>query len=77
MTVILYILIGAAVGCIISWAIEIKTGSPVAISICALGGLVGGLVSQFVIPLSALIFGILGAFVGAVLLMWIFSTAAR
>ncbi|MCP5036736.1 MAG: hypothetical protein GY945_03960 [Rhodobacteraceae bacterium] len=77
MTIILFILIGAVVGCLSSWVIEMKTGSPVAIGICALGGLAGGVLSQLVIPLSALITGIIGACVGAALLMWVFSAAVR
>ena len=77
MTILLYILIGAAIGCLTSWMIETKTGSPVAISVCVIGGVIGGVASQLIIPSSALIFGIVGAVIGASLLIWMFTTALR
>lgn len=71
MTLLLYILIGAAAGYFTCWAIETKTGHPVAISMCALGGLV----FHVVIPLPALVIGSVGALLGAMLLIWAFSMA--
>ena len=77
MMLLLFILIGAALGAFISYALDMKTDAAPAIALAALGGLVGGLALYIVIPLWAGFFGIVGAFLGAAILLWVVSLAAR
>ena len=77
MLLLLFILIGVALGALVSYALDMKTEPAPAIAIAALGGLVGGLALFIVIPVWATLFGIIGAMLGALLLLWVVSLAAR
>ena len=77
MVLILYILLGAALGALVSYALDMKTEAVPAIAIAALGGLVGGLAFYIVIPFWTALFGIIGALLGALALLWVVSLAAR
>ncbi len=77
MLLFLYILIGAGLGALVSYALDMKTETAPAIAIAALGGLVGGLAFFIVMPVWTMFFGILGAVIGALLLLWVVSLAAR
>ena len=77
MMLLLYILIGAGLGAFVSYAFDLKTEPPVAIGIAILGGLVGGLVFQILIPFWSALFGIIGAIIGAVGLVAAVSATAR
>ncbi len=77
MMLLLYILIGAGLGAFLSYALDLKTEPPVAIGIATLGGLVGGLVFQILIPVWGPFFGITGAIIGAIGLLAAVSATAR
>lgn len=77
MMLLLYILIGAVIGAFVSFALQMKCGLPLVMAVSALGGLVGGLVFHIVIPMPSIFIGILGACIGAVGLMAMFSFVAR
>lgn len=77
MELLFFIIIGAAIGWLLTIAVEMKTDAPVAIAVGALGGLVGGLVLWIVLPVMAFLFGIVGAVVGAVALIWLVTLAAQ
>ena len=77
MLLVLYILIGLALGAFVSYAFDMETQPAAVIAICALGALVGGLVFFIVIPIFSVLFGIIGAIIGAILLMWAVSAVGR
>ncbi|HGG06453.1 MAG TPA: GlsB/YeaQ/YmgE family stress response membrane protein [Aliiroseovarius sp.] len=77
MMLLLYIVIGAFVGFLATVVIDMKTGQGAAIGISALGGLVGGLAFHIVLPMPVVVFGTVGAIVGALLLLWIVSVTVR
>ena len=77
MMLLLYILIGMVLGALVSYALDMKTNAAPAIAIAALGGLVGGLALFIVIPFWGILFGVIGAALGALILLWVVSLAAR
>jgi len=77
MMLVLFIFVGIALGALVSFALDMKTEAAPAIAIAALGGLVGGLAFYIVIPVWGAFFGICGAILGALILLWAVSLAAR
>lgn len=77
MILLLYILIGIALGAFVSYALDMKADPAPAIALSALGGLVGGLAFYIVLPVWAGFFGVIGAALGAIILLWVVSLAAR
>lgn len=77
MMLFLYILIGAVLGAFLSYALDMKTDPVPAIVISALGGLVGGLALFIITPFWSMLFGLIGAVLGALLLLWAVSLSAR
>ncbi len=77
MMLLFYLVIGGLIGLGLSWAVDTKADTPLAVIIAAVGGLVGGLVLQILLPWPPMLFGTLGAIIGALGLMWAMSGAAR
>lgn len=77
MPVILLIIIGAAAGFAATRIMDIKASMPLAIAIGILGALFGGLFLRFLLMLTGLVFGFIGALLGAVVLIWVWQTWFR
>ncbi len=77
MMLLIYILIGVVLGAFFSYALDMKTDTGPAIAIAGLGGLVGGLLLHIILPFCGMLFGIVGAVLGALLLLWLVSLIAR
>ena len=77
MPVILLIIIGAAAGFLATRIMDIKASVPVTIAIGILGALFGGLLLRFLLMLTGLAFGFVGAVLGAVVLIWVWQSWFR
>ena len=77
MPVIFLIIIGAAAGFLATRMLDIEASVPVTIAIGVLGALIGGAVLRFLLMLTGIAFGFVGALVGALLVIWIWQTYFR
>jgi len=67
---ILYIIIGAAAGFLATRVMKMEADVLTTVGIGILGALIGGLVLRFVMAVFGMFAGFLGAFLGAVFLIW-------
>ncbi len=77
MSVIFLIIIGAAAGFIATRIMDINTSVPVTIAIGVLGALIGGLLLRFLLMLTGLAFGFVGAVLGALAVIWLWQAFKR
>ena len=77
MSVILLIIIGAAAGFLATRIMDIDASVPVTIAIGVLGALIGGALLRFLLMLTGMAFGFIGAIVGALVVIWIWQTYFR
>lgn len=71
MPIIALIVIGAAAGFIATRLMKIETDIPTTIAIGVFGALIGGFMLRFLIALSGLMAGFVGAVLGALALIWL------
>ncbi len=77
MPVIFLLIIGAAAGFIATRLMDIEASVPTTIAIGVLGALIGGAVLRFLLMLTGLAFGFIGAVLGALALIWVWQTYFR
>lgn len=73
MSVLFLIIIGVAAGFIASKVMKTDLSLVETIAIGVLGAIVGGLVLRGLIAAGSLIFGLVGAVVGACILIWLYQ----
>jgi len=73
MSVLFLIIIGVAAGFIASKVMKTELSLVETIAIGVLGAIIGGLVLRGLIAAGSLIFGLVGAIVGACILIWLYQ----
>lgn len=74
MVVIYILIIGAAAGFLATRVMNVRTGVLQTIAIGVLGALIGGLVLRVLLTVMGAAAGFVGAFLGAVVLIWLYQT---
>lgn len=74
MAVLYLIIVGAGVGFIATRLMRIELGIGETIAVGVLGAIVGGFVLRFLLSSLGALVGIVGAFLGAVALLWIYKS---
>lgn len=74
MPIVLLIIIGAAAGYLATRFMKVDANVPTTIAIGAAGALIGGLVLRFLILITGWLAGLVGALLGAMLLLWVWKT---
>lgn len=77
MSIIFLVIIGAAAGFLATRLMDIEASVPVTIAIGVLGALIGGVLLRFLLMLTGMAFGFVGALVGAVAVIWVWQTYFR
>lgn len=77
MPIIILVIIGAAAGFLATRVMKVNTDVPTTIAIGVFGALMGGAVLRFLMMITGWAAGFLGAFLGAVLLIWLWKTYIR
>jgi uncharacterized membrane protein YeaQ/YmgE (transglycosylase-associated protein family) len=70
MPILALIIIGAAAGFLATRLMRLQTDVPTTVVIGVAGALIGGFVLRFLITITGLAAGFVGAVIGAVLLIW-------
>lgn len=70
MPILALIIIGAAAGFLATRLMRLQTDVPTTIVIGVAGALIGGFVLRFLIMITGMAAGFVGAVIGAVLLIW-------
>lgn len=74
MSIIALIVIGAAAGFLATRLMRVETDMVTTIAIGIFGALIGGLLLHFLLVVTGLLAGFVGAVLGAALLIWIYQT---
>jgi uncharacterized membrane protein YeaQ/YmgE (transglycosylase-associated protein family) len=74
MPFVFLILVGAAAGFLATRLMKLQTGVIETIGIGIAGALIGGLVIRFLLFVSGLLAGLVGAVLGAMLLIWVYKS---
>lgn len=74
MGVIWLLIVGAAAGFLATRMMRIEASIPVTIAIGMGGALIGGLVLRALLSVMGLFAGLIGAVIGALLLIWLWQT---
>ena len=77
MPVLILIVIGAAAGLIATKVMKLDASLPVTIAIGVLGALIGGMVLRGLMTVGAAGGGVVGAILGAMLLIWLWRRYIR
>jgi uncharacterized membrane protein YeaQ/YmgE (transglycosylase-associated protein family) len=77
MPIIALVIIGAAAGFLATRVMKVNTDVPTTIAIGVFGALMGGALLRFLMMVTGWAAGFLGAFLGAVLLIWLSKTYIR
>ena len=77
MPILFLIIIGAAAGFLATRLMDIEASVPVTIAIGVLGALIGGALLRFILMLTGMAFGFVGALVGALAVIWVWQTYFR
>lgn len=77
MPIITLVIIGAAAGFLATRVMKVNTDVPTTIAIGVFGALMGGALLRFLMMVTGWAAGFLGAFLGAVLLIWLWKTYIR
>ena len=77
MPVVWLIIIGAAAGFIATRLMKMDTPILPTVAIGIGGALIGGLVLRFLLTLTGMLAGLVGAVLGALLLIWVWKTYMR
>ncbi len=70
MPILALVIIGAAAGFLATRLMRLQTDVPTTVVIGVAGALLGGLVLRFLITITGMAAGFVGAVIGAVLLIW-------
>ena len=74
MPIIALIIIGAAAGFLATRLMKLETDILTTVAIGVFGALIGGLVLRFLITVTGWMAGLVGAVLGAMLLIWLWKT---
>lgn len=74
MPIIFLIIVGAAAGFLATRVMHVKTDVVTTVSIGIFGALIGGLLLRFILMLTGVAFGFVGAVLGAMALIWVYRT---
>jgi uncharacterized membrane protein YeaQ/YmgE (transglycosylase-associated protein family) len=74
MSIVALMIIGAAAGFLATRFMKVQTDVPTTILIGVAGALVGGVVLRFLITMTGWMSGLVGAVLGAMLLIWLWKT---
>ncbi|MBW4982567.1 GlsB/YeaQ/YmgE family stress response membrane protein [Mameliella sp. CS4] len=77
MHIVWLIIVGAAAGFLATRMMKMETGILPTIAIGIGGALIGGLVLRFLLTVTGLLAGLVGAVLGALLLIWVWQTYMR
>ncbi|CUH82873.1 GlsB/YeaQ/YmgE family stress response membrane protein [Thalassovita mediterranea] len=77
MPVLFLIIVGAAAGLIATRVMRVEASLMATIGIGIAGALIGGLVLRFLLVVSGMAAGLIGAVLGAMLLIWIYQQFRR
>lgn len=77
MPIVYLVIIGAAAGFLATRMMRLNTDVPTTIVIGIAGALIGGLVLRFLILVTGWLAGLVGAVLGAVLLIWLWKTYVK
>ncbi|WP_305969163.1 MULTISPECIES: GlsB/YeaQ/YmgE family stress response membrane protein [unclassified Mameliella] len=77
MPIVWLIIIGAAAGFLATRMMKMDTGILPTIAIGIGGALIGGLILRFLLTVTGLLAGLVGAVLGALLLIWVWQTFMR
>jgi uncharacterized membrane protein YeaQ/YmgE (transglycosylase-associated protein family) len=73
-SVLTLVLVGAVAGYLATRFMQLRTNVPTTIAIGVAGALVGGLALRFLLVAAGWLAGLVGAVLGAVLLIWLWKT---
>ncbi len=71
MPILALVIIGAAAGFLATRLMRLQTDVPTTVVIGVAGALIGGLVLRFLVTITGLAAGFIGAVIGAVVLIWL------
>ena len=74
MSIVALMIIGAAAGFLATRFMKVQADVPTTILIGVAGALVGGIVLRFLIAVTGWMSGLIGAVLGAMLLIWLWKT---
>ncbi|MGB4826141.1 MAG: GlsB/YeaQ/YmgE family stress response membrane protein [Paracoccaceae bacterium] len=77
MPFIMLMIIGAAAGFLATRVMRVNTDVPSTVAIGVFGALIGGFALRFLLVALGAAAGFVGAFVGALLLIWLWQTYVR
>ena len=77
MTLVMMIIVGAVAGFIATRLLKLETDIPTTIAIGIGGALVGGILIRFFLEVASWLGGLVGAVIGAVLLIWLWRAVFR
>lgn len=77
MPIVWLIIVGAAAGFIATRMMKMDTPILPTIAIGIGGALIGGLIIRFLLAITGLLAGLVGAVLGALLLLWVYRTYLR
>ena len=77
MPFIMLMIIGAAAGFLATRVMRVNTDVPSTVAIGVFGALIGGVALRFLLVALGAAAGFVGAFVGALLLIWLWQTYVR
>jgi uncharacterized membrane protein YeaQ/YmgE (transglycosylase-associated protein family) len=77
MPIVLLVIIGAAAGFLATRFMKVQTDVPTTIVIGMGGALIGGLVLRFLMTVTGAMAGLVGAVLGAMVLIWLWQTYIR
>ncbi|WP_212523742.1 GlsB/YeaQ/YmgE family stress response membrane protein [Actibacterium sp. MT2.3-13A] len=74
MHVLYLVIVGAAAGFLATRLMDVQTNVVATVAIGIAGALIGGLVLRFLLLLTGVAAGFIGAILGAALLIWLYQT---
>ncbi|SNS88774.1 GlsB/YeaQ/YmgE family stress response membrane protein [Antarctobacter heliothermus] len=77
MPIVWLIIVGAAAGFLATRMMRMDTGILPTIAIGIGGALIGGLIIRFLLAVTGLLAGLVGAVLGALVLIWVYKTYLR
>lgn len=77
MSVVFLIIIGAAAGFLATKAMKVETDVVTTVAIGIGGALIGGLVLRFLLTVTGMLAGLVGAVLGAMALIWVWQTYVK
>lgn len=77
MGILWLIIVGAAAGFLATRFMDLRMGTLETIGIGIGGALIGGLILRFLLAVTGMLAGLVGAVLGAMLLLWIIKSVRR